>query len=186
MAALWPIRRTFELSINLKAPLWRKSALAVRYEEASVKEVLEFDPKDPGEWAYRFVLERSRPLKAWEATALWDRRHSLFDTILKTRFAFMDGQEAKGGSEWAPFASVIAWLSKETNVAPHVLLSEYTFPQFQALAEGVAWNANASTKEGRAKNAAMAARKRAERTPEEEVAIREALSKLESRTSNPR
>jgi hypothetical protein len=186
MAALWPIRRSFELAIGLKGGLWRKSSVVIRYEEASVKEVLEFDPKDPGEWAYRFVMERARPLRAWECAALWARRHSLFESVVKTRFAFLDGKEARGGGEWSPFASVIAWLSKEANVAPHVLLSEYTFPQFQALAEGVAWNANATTKEGRARNAALASRKRAERTPQEELAIREALSKLEGRHVTPR
>lgn len=181
MATAWPSRRSFELSLRLKGSWGRRSAVVVRYEEATVKEALDFDPKDPGEWAFRFVLERSRPLKAWEAAAIWARRDYVFQEIARTMFDMGGAKDA--GGEWAPFASALVWVAKETATPPHVLLSQYTFPQFRALAEGLAWNANALTKEGQAKNAAHAARANPKRTEEQEIAIRAQLRRLESRNA---
>jgi hypothetical protein len=181
MSAHWPVRKSFELAIRLKGSWRRRSVHVVRYEEASVKDALEFDPKDPGEWAYRFVLERVRPLRGWEAQALWGRRFSLFQEISRTRFGVPDTDGKPG--EWAPFASALAWMAKETGTPPHVLLAEYTFPQFRALSEGIAWNANAMTKEGKARNAALAARHKAEGLGTDEVALRAKLRRLEERNA---
>lgn len=181
MATAWPSRRSFELALRLKGSWGRRSAVVVRYEEATVKEALEFDPKDAGEWAFRFVVERSRPLKDWEAAAVWARRYSIFQQIAKTRFATEEASQ--GSNDWAPFSSALVWISKETMTPPHVLLAEYTFPQFRALAQGIVWNANSLTKEGQARNAATAAKENPRRTEEQEVAIRAQLRSLEARNA---
>lgn len=181
MTTVWPARRSFELCLRLKGSWFRRSSVVVRYQEATVKEALEFDPKDPGEWAFRFVLERSRPLKNWESDAIWQRRESIFQEIARSMF---DMGEAKNQDcEWSPFSSALVWVAKETSTSPHILMSEYTFPQFRALAEGVVWNANTLTKEGQAKNATLAAKMNPARTESDEIVIREKLRKLELRNA---
>lgn len=180
----WPVRKSFEVTVRLKGRTFlvrRRAVLSVRFQEATVGELLDFDATHAGEWAFRFVVERCRKLREWESAALWDARWRVFD-MLRDPYFGKDDKTQERPKEWSPFSATLVWLSEHLACPPHVLLATYTPPQFKALAEGLAWNVNAQSKEGQAANKAIANRANMDSVTEEET--RRRLADLEERLKN--
>ena len=62
--------------------------------------------------------------------------------------------------EWSPEGAYWAFLAEKLSCDPLAMLERYTFEQIAELAQGVVWNANAQSEEGRKKNEAEKMRRK--------------------------
>lgn len=149
---------------------WKTKIATISYKQASMKELYEFlnaidwDKDAVYDWIYDFLVKNSN-IKWNDIKYLLMDIDNLFKIVKDTYFhgVFEEKNEKTSKKpDYVPEQSIIVFLSEKFCMDPDSLIEKYTPEMITYYSEGILWNINEQTKEGKAKNKAKANRKRIE------------------------
>lgn len=146
-------KRRFEFTLTISG----KPAV-FKYEQATAMETLLFleDSKEEGfnpyEWCATFLAAHTTEgITAAELLETGQEMHKVWVKVMESRFKSSFGDE-KDVPDWTPNGAYWAFLAKELHSDPLSIAERYTFEQLKELTEGIIWNWNEQTEEGKKKN----------------------------------
>lgn len=186
-------RESFTIMVEVIAPFlfWKKkNTIKVSYRQCNIKELFSFI-EDIERW--REIAERvvefiekhaDKKLSGNQLSSIyiqsWAVFNILYDTYFKECFKGSKNKQTtvKKTDLW-PMQANIAFIAKETCTSILDLYEKCTIQDIEYLMEGVIRNLNSQTKEWQKRNRMRILQRKAERrSPEEEKAIKERLSKI--------
>lgn len=147
------IRKTHTLVLRFR----NDRELAFSYPEATVYETLEHiieverEGFDLTEWLFVF-LNACTHISHEEFAQLAGSLREIHERVLSTRFCGAFDRRSESTARYAPFASYITDAAKHLGTDPLTLMERYTFGQLSAFMEGIVWNLNEQSEEGRRTN----------------------------------
>lgn len=158
----YPIRKDFDVSINVKVKLDKSvfnKKLNLKFKQASILDTINFITDiwegDASKWLLKFISEQ------WDAdkTTLWlikadsKLRNKIFETIKSTRFRGVFGAtKTKEDEEPQPYSSILVMLCEKINVDPNTFQENYTIEQMNYFVDWIIYNINSQTEEWQEKN----------------------------------
>lgn len=158
------VRKKFAININIKRRYYKKT-ITLEYEQATMYEVLEFLQESEKKgfsiswWVVDFVENFwDKKLNIIDKRVISVIYEKIYDSIRETYFegafwlletVWEWNQEV---SEDTSLSSYVVFLSKELKVDPIYILKNYTLSQLKFFTNGIVWNMNEATPEGKKKN----------------------------------